>query len=67
MEKALVSLALKTGDKAAGAKEPQTPPDSAVTLTSGSSPASTAQAPTALKGVSQALLERVCAVGEPHQ
>ncbi|XP_044068944.1 DNA replication factor Cdt1 isoform X1 [Siniperca chuatsi] len=53
MEKALVSLALKTEDKAAESKGPTAPPASAP------SAAPAAQVPTALKGVSQSLLDRI--------
>nr|XP_046257623.1 DNA replication factor Cdt1 [Scatophagus argus] len=53
MEKALVSLALKTEDKVAESKEPTSLQTSAVPQTS------TAQVPTALKGVSQSLLDRI--------
>lgn len=53
MEKALVSLALKTEDKVAESKEPTSPQSSMAPQT----PA--APLPTALKGVSQSLLERV--------
>lgn len=52
MEKALVSLALQTEDKIAD-KEPASPQNSAVPQTSA------AQVPTALKGVSQSLLDRI--------
>lgn len=53
MEKALVSLALKAEDKVAESKEPTSPQSSTAPQT----PA--APLPTALKGVSQSLLERV--------
>ncbi|XP_073337457.1 DNA replication factor Cdt1 [Pagrus major] len=53
MEKALVSLALKTEDKVAESKEPTSPQDSTVPQTSA------APVPTALKGVSQSLLDRI--------
>ncbi|KAM6997220.1 LOW QUALITY PROTEIN: DNA replication factor Cdt1 [Tautogolabrus adspersus] len=56
MEKALVSLALKTQDTASESKEPTSPQNPTVTQTTA---ASTAQLPTALKGVSQSLLERI--------
>uniref|UniRef100_UPI0037E738EC DNA replication factor Cdt1 n=1 Tax=Semicossyphus pulcher TaxID=241346 RepID=UPI0037E738EC len=55
MEKALVSLALKTEDKSAEKKKP-TSPQNTVTETSA---APVAQLPTALKGVSQSLLDRI--------
>lgn len=57
MEKALVSLALETEDKVAERKEPRSPQTSTVPQTSA------AQVPTALKGVSQSLLDRVCTLG----
>lgn len=53
MEKALVSLALKTEDKVAESKEPTSPQSSTAPQTTA------APLPTALKGVSQSLLERV--------
>ncbi|XP_020493917.1 DNA replication factor Cdt1 [Labrus bergylta] len=56
MEKALVSLALKTQDTAPESKEPTSPQSPTVSQTTA---ASTAQLPTALKGVSQSLLERI--------
>ncbi|XP_035519484.1 DNA replication factor Cdt1 [Morone saxatilis] len=56
MEKALVSLALKMEDKAAESNKPTTPQNSTVPQTS-AVPA--AQVPTALKGVSQSLLDRI--------
>lgn len=52
MEKALVSLALKTEDKVSENKEPKSPQNSTP-----QTPA--AQVPAALKGVSQSLLDRV--------
>ncbi|TDH00903.1 hypothetical protein EPR50_G00174670 [Perca flavescens] len=58
MEKALVSLALKTEDKAAKSKEPSSPQKPAVPQASAPS-AAAAQVPTALKGVSQSLLDRI--------
>ncbi|KAF1376086.1 hypothetical protein PFLUV_G00226970 [Perca fluviatilis] len=58
MEKALVSLALKTEDKAAESKEPTSPQKPAVPQASAQS-AAAAQVPTALKGVSQSLLDRI--------
>lgn len=58
MEKALVSLALKTEDKPADSKETTPAPQ-----TSALSAGPAAQVPTALKGVSQSLLDRVCAGG----
>lgn len=59
MEKALVSLALKTEDKASESKEPTSPQNPPVPQASAPSAAPAAQVPTALKGVSQSLLERV--------
>ncbi|XP_033468613.1 DNA replication factor Cdt1 [Epinephelus lanceolatus] len=59
MEKALVSLALKTEDKAAESKEPTSPSNPAVPQTSAPSAAPAAPIPTALKGVSQSLLDRI--------
>lgn len=59
MEKALVSLAQKTEDKAAESKEPNSPNNPSTTQTSAQSPAPAAPVPTALKGVSQSLLDRV--------
>ncbi|KAE8280231.1 DNA replication factor Cdt1 [Larimichthys crocea] len=56
MEKALVSLALKTEAKVADDKETTSPHNSTVPQTP-ATPA--AQVPTALKGVSQSLLERI--------
>ncbi|XP_051279415.1 DNA replication factor Cdt1 [Dicentrarchus labrax] len=56
MEKALVSLALKTEDKAAESNELTTPQNSTVPQMSA---APAAQVPTALKGVSQSLLDRI--------
>ncbi|XP_032383371.1 DNA replication factor Cdt1 [Etheostoma spectabile] len=52
MEKALVSLTLKKQDKAAESKEPTSPQTPAV-------PQASAAVPTALKGVSQSLLDRI--------
>lgn len=57
MEKALVSLALKTEDKVAESKEPTSPQTLTVPQTSA------AQVPVALKGVSQTLLDRVRTLG----
>nr|XP_020463264.1 DNA replication factor Cdt1 isoform X2 [Monopterus albus] len=58
MEKALVSLTLKTEDKTAKSKEP--PPQSpAAPYTTAPSPTAAAQVPAALKGVSQSLLDRI--------
>ncbi|XP_031169657.1 DNA replication factor Cdt1 [Sander lucioperca] len=57
MEKALVSLALKTEDKAAESKEPTSPQKPAVPQAS--APSAAAEVPTALKGVSQSLLDRI--------
>ncbi|XP_018548990.1 DNA replication factor Cdt1 [Lates calcarifer] len=59
MEKALVSLALKTEDKASESKEPTSPQNPPVPQASAPSAAPAAQVPTALKGVSQSLLERI--------
>ncbi|XP_039994243.1 DNA replication factor Cdt1 [Xiphias gladius] len=59
MEKALVSLALKTEDKAAESKEPTSPQIPTVPQTSVPSAAPAPQVPTALKGVSQSLLDRI--------
>lgn len=56
MEKALVTMALKTEDKATESKEPACPLNPAVPQTSA---APVAQVPTVLKGVSQSLLDRV--------
>ncbi|XP_035028724.1 DNA replication factor Cdt1 [Hippoglossus stenolepis] len=56
MEKALVSLSLKTEDKAAESKEPTPSQNPAPPQTSAPS---AAQVPTALKGVSQSLLDRI--------
>lgn len=53
MEKALVSLAMRTEDKVAESKEPTSPQSSTAPQTPAAPP------PTALKGVSQSLLERV--------
>ncbi|XP_041803436.1 DNA replication factor Cdt1 isoform X2 [Chelmon rostratus] len=53
MERALVSLALKTEDKVAENKEPTSPQNSTVPQTLA------AQVPAALKGVSQSLLDRI--------
>ncbi|XP_075932921.1 DNA replication factor Cdt1 [Anarhichas minor] len=58
MEKALMSLAQKTEDKAAG-KEPASPQNPTVPQVSTPSTAPAAQVPTALKGVSQSLLDRI--------
>ena len=55
MEKALVSLALKTEEKAAESKGSTSPQKTTVPQT----PDPSAQVPTALKGVSQSLLDRV--------
>lgn len=56
MEKALVSLALKTEDKATEINEPKLPqPPAAIQISN----ASAAQVPVALKGVSQSLLDRI--------
>ncbi|XP_034755137.1 DNA replication factor Cdt1 [Etheostoma cragini] len=52
MEKALVSLTLKTEDKAAESNKPTSPQTPAV-------PQASAAVPTALKGVSQSLLDRI--------
>lgn len=60
MEKALVSLALKTEDKAAEDKEPTCPKNSTAPQISA---APVAQVPTVLKGVSQSLLDRVSTLG----
>ncbi|XP_071370617.1 DNA replication factor Cdt1 [Centroberyx affinis] len=64
MEKALASMALKTADQAVGGKEPaspQVPAASAPTLPPSPAPSSApaAQTPSALKGVSQSLLDRI--------
>lgn len=59
MEKALISLAQKTADKAAERKEPASPQNPTVPQVSTPSTAPAAQVPTALKGVSQSLLDRV--------
>ncbi|XP_062256448.1 DNA replication factor Cdt1 [Platichthys flesus] len=56
MEKALVSLSLKTEDKAAESKEPTPSQNPAAPQTQAPS---AAQVPTALKGVSQSLLDRI--------
>lgn len=63
MEKALVSLALKTEDKAADSKGTMPVQILIAPQTSATSAGPTAQVPTALKGVSQSLLDRVCAEG----
>ncbi|XP_029305027.1 DNA replication factor Cdt1 [Cottoperca gobio] len=55
MEKALVSLALKTESKAAESKDSTSPQNPTIP----EAPAPAAQAPTALKGVSQSLLDRI--------
>ncbi|XP_042371831.1 DNA replication factor Cdt1-like, partial [Plectropomus leopardus] len=57
MERALMSLALKTEDKTAETKEPTSPPKTTPSQTS--DPSAAAQVPTALKGVSQSLLDRI--------
>ncbi|XP_068573587.1 DNA replication factor Cdt1 [Cebidichthys violaceus] len=57
MEKALVSLAQKTEDEAAERKEPAPPQNPTVPRVS--APSTAAQVPTALKGVSQSLLDRI--------
>lgn len=54
MEKALVSLASKTEDKAPENKATASPPSSVTPATSSAAPL-----PAALKGVSQSLLDRV--------
>ncbi|KAM7408071.1 hypothetical protein PAMA_001970 [Pampus argenteus] len=59
MEKALVSLALKTENKAAETKEPKSVNNPPATQTSAPSPDPAAQVPAALKGVSQSLLDRI--------
>ncbi|KAM6922178.1 DNA replication factor Cdt1 [Lycodopsis pacificus] len=59
MEKALISLAQKTEDKAAERKEPASPQNPTVPQVSTPSTAPAAQVPTALKGVSQSLLDRI--------
>ena len=56
MEMALVSLSLKTEDKAAESKEPAPSQNPGAPQTQAPS---AAQVPTALKGVSQSLLDRV--------
>ncbi|XP_053291647.1 DNA replication factor Cdt1 [Pleuronectes platessa] len=56
MEKALVSLSLKTEDKAAESKEPTLSQNPAAPHTQAPS---AAKVPTALKGVSQSLLDRI--------
>lgn len=63
MEKALVSLALKTEDKAVDSKETAPPQNPAAHQTSATSAGFAAQVPTALKGVSQSLLDRVSVCG----
>ncbi|XP_071767536.1 DNA replication factor Cdt1 [Centroberyx gerrardi] len=60
MEKALASMALKTADQVVEGKEPaspQVPATAAPAVTP--SPAPAAQTPSALKGVSQSLLDRI--------
>ncbi|XP_053188641.1 DNA replication factor Cdt1 [Scomber japonicus] len=57
MEKALVSLALRTED--AESKESTSVNNPPATQTSAPSPTAPAQVPTALKGVSQSLLDRI--------
>ncbi|XP_040905993.1 DNA replication factor Cdt1 [Toxotes jaculatrix] len=59
MEKALVSLALKTEDTAAESKEPTPAQNPTAPQTSAPSAAPAAQLPSALKGVSQSLLDRI--------
>uniref|UniRef100_A0A3P8RWS0 Chromatin licensing and DNA replication factor 1 n=1 Tax=Amphiprion percula TaxID=161767 RepID=A0A3P8RWS0_AMPPE len=59
MEKALVSLALKTEDKATESNEPKLPQQPAAIQISNPSNAPAAQVPVALKGVSQSLLDRI--------
>ncbi|XP_038593162.1 DNA replication factor Cdt1 [Micropterus salmoides] len=63
MEKALLSLALKTEDKAAESKGSTSPRNQTIPQTSAPSSAPSAapaaQVPTALKGVSQSLLDRI--------
>ncbi|XP_071337708.1 DNA replication factor Cdt1 [Trachinotus anak] len=60
MEKALVALALKGEDKAAESKVPESPPQNPTDpQTSAPAAAPAAQVPTALKGVSQSLLDRI--------
>lgn len=66
MEKALVSLALKTEDKAADSKETSTAKNLTAPQTSTPSAGPATQVPNALKGVSQSLLDRVCTEGEGH-
>ncbi|XP_054456204.1 DNA replication factor Cdt1 [Anoplopoma fimbria] len=59
MEKALISLAQKTEDKAAESKEPASPQNPTVPQVSAPSTAPAVQVPTSLKGVSQSLLDRI--------